>query len=53
MMLCRNMKVKVRSLDGDTAFFNMVARVLQGDIFAPYLFIICLDYVRRTAIDKI
>ena len=25
--------------------------LLQGDTFAPYLFIICLDYVLRTSID--
>ena len=30
----------------------MVAGVLQGDILSPYLFIICLDYMRRTSIDK-
>ena len=30
-----------------------VAGVLQGDTLAPYLFIICLDYVLRTSIDKI
>ena len=27
--------------------------VLQEDTLAPYLFIICLDYVLRTSIDKI
>ena len=27
--------------------------VLQGDTLAPYLFIICPDYVLRTSIDKI
>ena len=27
--------------------------VLQGDTLAPYIFIICLDYVLRTSIDKI
>ena len=27
--------------------------VLQGDTLAPYLLIICLDYVVRTSIDKI
>ena len=31
----------------------MEAGVLQGDTLAPYLFIICLDYVLRTSIDKI
>ena len=45
--------MKVRSPDGDTDYFNIVAGVLQGDTLAPYLFIICLDYVLRTSIDKI
>ena len=53
MMLYRNRKVKVRSPDGDTDYFDIVAGVLQGDTLAPYLFIICLDYVLRTSIDKI
>ena len=26
--------------------------MLQGDTLAPYLFIICLDYMLRTSIDK-
>ena len=53
MMLYRNIKVNVRSPDGDTDYFDIVAGVLQGDIQAPYLFIIFLDYVLRTSIDKI
>ena len=53
MMLYRNTKVKVRSPDGDTDYFDIVAGVRQGDTLAPYLFIICLDYVLRTSIDKI
>ena len=32
---------------------SIVAGVLQGDTLAPYLFIISLDYVLRTSIDKI
>ena len=52
-ILYRNTKVKVRSPDGDTEYFGIVAGVLQGDTLAPYLFIICLDYVLRTLIDKI
>ena len=52
-ILYRNIKVKVRSPDGDTEYFDIVAGVLQGDMLAPYLFIICLDYVLRTSIDKI
>ena len=53
MMLDKNIKVKVRSPDGDTDYFDIVAGVLQGDTLAPYLFTICLDYVLRTSIDKI
>ena len=53
MILYRNTKVKVHSLDGDTDYFDIVAGVLQGDTLAPYLFIICLYYVLRTLIDKI
>ena len=53
MILYRNTKVKVRSPDGDTDYFDIVAGVLQGETLAPYLFIICLDYVLRTSIDNI
>ena len=53
MILYKNTKVKVRSPDGDTDYFDIVAGVLQGDTLAPYLFIICLDYVLRTSIDNI
>ena len=53
MILFRNTKVKVRSPGGDTDYFDIVAGVLQGDTLAPYLLIICLDYVLRTSIDTI
>ena len=38
MILYRNTKVKVRSPDGDTDYFDIVAGMLQGDTHA---FIIC------------
>ena len=53
MILYRNTKVKVHSRDGDTDYFYMMAGILQGDTLAPYLFIICLDYVLRTSTAKI
>ena len=53
MMLYRNTKVKARSPDGDTDYFDIVVGVLQGDTSAPYFLIICLDYLLRTSIDKI
>ena len=52
-ILYRNTKVKVRPPDGDTEYFVFCKGVLQGHTLAPYLFIICLDYVLRTSIDKI
>ena len=52
-ILYRNTKVKVRSRDGDTDYFDIVAGVLQADTLAPYLFVICLDSLVRASIDKI
>ena len=52
MMLYRNTKVKVRSPDWDTDYFDIVAGVFQRETLAIYLFIIYLDYVLRTSINK-
>ena len=35
----------------ETDFFDIVAGVLQRFTLAPYLFIICLDYVLQMPID--
>ena len=45
------MKAKVHSFDGDTDFFDIVARFLLGDILIPHLFIFCLDYKLQRSID--
>ena len=45
MMLYKNTKAMVCSLDGNIDFFNIVAGVLQGGTFVSCMFIICLDYV--------
>ena len=42
MMLYKNMKAMVYSPNGDTNFFDIVIEILQGDILASYLFILCL-----------
>ena len=52
MMLYKNSKVKVRSPDGDTDYFDIVAGVPQGDTLASFLLIIGLDYVLRTSVHK-
>ena len=36
---------KVRSPDGDTQVFYIIAAVLHGETLAPLIFIICLDYI--------
>ena len=51
MILYKNTKAMVCSSDWDTDYFDIVAGVLQRDTLAPYLFIICLDYVLITSID--
>ena len=53
MALHKNSRAIVRSPDGDTEFFTILAGVLQGDTLTPFLFIICLDYILRTSLDKI
>ena len=47
MVIYKNTQAFVRSPDGDTEFFDIIAGVLQGDALATYLFIIVLDYVLR------
>ena len=51
MMLYRNTRLMVRSPDGDTAFFRDYHWGLQGDTLAPFLFILCLDYILKTSVD--
>ena len=46
-----NTHAMVRSPDGDTPFFKITTGVLRGDTIAPFLFIICHDYVLRNSID--
>ena len=50
MMFYEGMKAMVYSPDGDTAFFKIIAGVLQGDTFVQCLFVLCLDYEFRTSI---
>ena len=51
MMLYKNTTVKFQSPDGNTDYFDIVAGILQGGTLAPYLFIICLDYLIQMSID--
>ena len=51
-MLYKYTKVKFRSRDADTKFFDIVANVLQGDTLASYMSLICRDYVLSMSIDQ-
>ena len=47
MIMYKNTRAFVRSPDGDTEIFDIIAGVSQEGTLAPYLFIIVLDYVLR------
>ena len=51
MTLYKDTKAMSRSLDDDTNFFDIVAGVLLGGTFAPFLLIIYLDYVLQMSVD--
>jgi hypothetical protein len=40
----------VRTTDGDTEYFPTTSGILQGDTLAPFLFVVLMDYVLRTAL---
>ena len=52
MIAYTNTKSIMRTDDGDTDFINISGGVLQGDTLAPFLFIICLDYVLKKTLDR-
>ena len=51
MMLYKNIKDMVHSPIVVTNFIDVVIKDLLRDTLAPYLFIICLNYVSQTSID--
>ena len=51
MRLYKNIKAMVQFPDGNTDFFYIVNGVLQGDILALYLIIMCLNDVLQTSIN--
>ena len=46
-------KIRFYLWEADIDFFDIIAEVLQGDILASNLFIICLDNELPTSIDLI
>lgn len=53
LSMYNNHQVTVRTKYGNTDSFQATSGVLQGDTLAPYLFIMVLDCVLRTALDDI
>ena len=53
MITYKDTKSIVRSDDGDTEFITITGGVLQGDTLAPFLFIICIDYVLKCHLIEI
>ena len=51
IILYKYVKAMVHSLDSNTDYFDVVARVLQGNTLASFLFIICLHYILQTPTD--
>ena len=42
----------VCSPDGDTPYFEIKTGILHNYTLAPFLFIICLDYILKTSLDN-
>ena len=48
-LIYENSSAQVLTPDGETAFFDILAGIFQGDTLAPFLFIIVLDYALKQA----
>ena len=51
--LYTNTEATVITPDGETEFFEITAGALQGDILAPFIFIIVFDYILRLSLDNL
>ena len=51
--LYNNTEATVITPDGETEFFEITAGVLQGDILAPFIFMIVLDFRLRLSLDNL
>jgi len=53
MSLYRGATARVRTSDGLTDVINLCRGVLQGDTFAPYLFVIVMDFIIRKVEEEL
>ena len=51
IILYKNTQSMVKSPDGDIPFFEITTGILQGGTIAPFLFIICYDYILNYSLD--
>ena len=51
MILYKKTRSMVRSPNDDTTFFEIITGILQSDTLAPFLFIICLNYILKNSLD--
>ena len=52
MILYNNTHLMVRSPDVHTPYFEITIGVLQGDTLAPFIFILCLEYILNMSLDN-
>ena len=52
MMLYNNTRAMVRSPDGDTLSSRLPPECYREDTLAPFIFIICLDYILKILLDN-
>ena len=50
-LIYEDSSAQVLTPDGEASFFDIVIGIFQGDILAPFLFIIVLDYALRRAFN--
>ena len=49
-IMYKDTSAKVITPDGESETFRILAGILQGDILAPFLFVIVIDYIMRKAL---
>ena len=51
LKFCIQTRSTILTPEGETEPFDILAGILQGDTFAPFLFIIVIDYIMRISVD--
>ena len=51
-VLYTNTKATIYTSDGETQPTDIKEGILQGDMLAPFLFILAVDYILRVSVDQ-